>query len=330
MVKVAGTFLQETFFRKTSGINPDDIQYSIYQKLITRLKTIAKNQPQIVFLSSHEKNLQFIETEGIKQIISGAATQIDEARSVQPTSYTAGNYGFISLKLYDNNVVDVAIHQLFDTGLQTTFSKTIIKPEKWDNPYGNVKKDSIISSIYPKKEVTKSSTYTFLFGAHYRAIYGTQIAVEVADLTTLKGGLTPLYSYADNKSRSLVVENFEGKQFLFRKLGKSSQQFLQSDIFKDTYIKDQLKNTFLIDFADDYYTSMHPYAPLVLKQLSKSLNLHTTDPQLFYLPKQQQLGKYNETYGDNLYMLEARPNTTQKDLESFGKGNRIISTKEML
>lgn len=325
---VAGTLIN--FFRKTSGANPADTQYSLYQKLTTRLKTITKNQSQVVFLSAHENNLQYIETEGIKQIVSGAATQKDEARSVQPTSYTVGNFGFASLKVYKNNTVDVALHQLIDKELKTTFSKTIIQPEWFNNVYGNVDQASVKTSIYPEKKVNKSNTYTFLFGEHYRKIYGTEVEAKVADFTTLKGGLTPLYSFADNKSHALVAEDKAGKQYLFRKLGKSSQQFLQSDIFKDTYVKDQLKNTFLVNFADDYYTTMHPYAPLVLKHLSKNIALYHADPQLVYLPKQEALGKYNEAYGDDLFMMEARPNTSQSSLESFGNGERIISTKEML
>src|SRR5690606_887861 len=81
---------------------------------------------------------------------------------------------------------------------------------------------------------------------------------------------------------------------------------------------------------DDYYTTMHPYAPLVLNSLSQSLKLHHSNPQLYFVPKQKGLANYNNSFGDAMYMIEANPNATQIDNDSFGNPEDIISTHEML
>lgn len=325
---VVGTIAN--FIRKTSGANPADTQYSYYRTLIDRLITLTKNKQQVVFVSAHENNLQYIESEGIKQLISGSASKTKEARSVQHTSYTLGKQGFATLKVYANSKVNVALHERTANGSKIMFEKTIMLPDNDNASFPKVTQTSITTSVYPENSIQKSNTYTFLFGKHYRATYGTKVTAPVADLTVLNGGLKPVISYADNKSLSLVLENDEGKQYLLRRLRKSSKQFLQSAIFKDTYLEDKLDDTYVVDFIDDYYTTMHPYAPLVLSSLAGSANLYHANPKLYFVPKQNALGKYNETYGNELYMIEERPESSQKDLSSFGKGDKIISTQELL
>src|SRR5690606_15348968 len=114
--------------------------------------------------------------------------------------------------------------------------------------FPEVKDGATYASVYPLEATKKSSFYKFLFGDHYRKIYGTKVEVPVADLTTLYGGLKPLISGGGNQSLSLRLENPEGKQYVMRGLRKSSKQFLQSAIFKDTYIQDKLNDTYVLDF----------------------------------------------------------------------------------
>src|SRR5690606_38214921 len=105
---------------------------------------------------------------------------------------------------------------------------------------------------------------------------------------------------------------------------------LQSAIFKNTYIEDKLEDTYVLDFIDDYYTTSHPYTAFILGKLSSAVNLYHTNPKLYYVPKQNALGKYNETYGNDLYMIEERPKNYQTNEESIANGSDIISTKVLL
>lgn len=318
------------YLRKTSGASPADMQYTLYRNMVDRLKTLTKNQEQVVFVSGHEHNLQYIENDGIKQVISGAASKVEEVRSVQPTSFSIGSLGFASLKIYKNNKVDVAFYKTEANETETVFQKTIMVPDVYDKKFAEVKDTSILASVYPQEATNKSKSYKFLFGDHYRSIYGTKVEAPVADLTTLNGGLKPLISGGGNQSLSLRLEDSEGKQYVMRGLRKSSKQFLQSAIFKNTYIEDKLEDTYVLDFIDDYYTTSHPYTPFILGQMSDALGLYHTNPKLYYVPKQNALGKYNETYGNELYMIEERPHKSQKAVVSLGNGQDIISTQDLL
>src|SRR5690606_39295558 len=104
------------YLRKTSGASPADMQHTYYRMMVDRLKTLTKDKEQVVFVSGHEHNLQYIENDGIKQLISGAGSKTEETRSVQPTSYTIGSLGFATLKVYEDNHVDVFIHKMTESG----------------------------------------------------------------------------------------------------------------------------------------------------------------------------------------------------------------------
>src|SRR5690554_2249379 len=318
------------YLRKTTGASPADIQHTYYRMLVNRLTTITKNQEQVVFVSGHEHNLQYIEDEGIKQLISGSGSKTEEARSVQPTSYSLGDLGFATLKIYDNNQVDVVIHKMLDNGNEITFQKTIIEPVIANTDYPAVTATETTASVYPKEAIQKSGFYRFLFGDHYRSVFGTKVTVPVAGLSTLHGGLTPIISGGGNQSLSLRLQDSDGRQYVMRGLRKSSKQFLQTAIFKDIHIKDKLDDTFVLDFIDDHYTTSHPYVPFIIGKLSDAVQLYHTNPQLYFVPRQNVLGRYNETYGNELYMIEERPHKSQKDVVSFGNSEDIISTQDLL
>src|SRR5690606_37349096 len=146
----------------------------------------------------------------------------------------------------------------------------------------------------------------------------------------IQGGLTPVISGGGNQSLSLRLKDSDGRQYVMRGLRKSSKQFLQVAIFKDTYIKDQLDDMFVLDFIDDHYTTSHPYVPFITGHLSDAVQLYHTNPKLYFVPKQNVLGRYNQVYGDELYMIEERPHKSQKEVASFGNGEDIISTQDLL
>ncbi len=318
------------YLRKTAGASPADMQHTYYRTMVERLKTLTKNQEQVVFVSGHEHNLQYIEHDGIKQLISGAGSKTEETRSVQPTSYTIGSLGFATLKVYNDNNVDLFIHKMTDTGNEIVFQKSIMCSDDYYQKFPEVTETYKKASVYKPETTQKSNTYRFLFGNHYRSIYGTEVNAPVANLETLYGGLTPIISGGGNQSLSLRLQDKEGKQYVMRGLRKSSKQFLQSAIFKNTYIEDKLEDTYVLDFIDDYYTTSHPYTAFILGKLSSAVNLYHTNPKLYYVPKQNALGKYNETYGNELYMIEERPHKSQASVASFGNGSDIISTQDLL
>ena len=55
-----------------------------------------------------------------------------------------------------------------------------------------------------------------------------------------------------------------------------------------------------------FFTGSHPYAPFTIGTLADKIGVFHTNPVLYYVPKQNALGYYNDDFGDELYMIEER------------------------
>lgn len=326
---VIGSFFN--LLRKTSGASSQDIQNKQYTIFAKRIKTLLQGQDNVIVVSGHDHNLQYIEKDNVRQIISGSSTGYEAAKALYPNDFSYGGYGFASLNIYKNGRVDVSFFGNSDNREKLIFQKTILEPMKdvaVDYPvrFASTQK----TAIYSTKMTDKSWFHNLLFGTHYRGYYSMPIEAKTATLDTLFGGLKPKRSGGGHQSKSLQVIDKNGKEFVMRALKKSASRFLQSVAFKDQFIEDQFENTYAENFLYDFYTTSHPYTPFAVGNLAEKIGVYHSNPLLYYIPKHKDLKGFNANFGDELYMVEERPTDSQKDLESFGKPDAIIGTDELL
>ncbi|MFL9831016.1 metallophosphoesterase [Flavobacterium sp. ST-87] len=326
---VVGSFIN--FLRKTSGISPQDLQNKQYQTLVKRVKTLLQNQNNVIVVSGHDHNLQYIENENIKQIISGAGSKSEAARAVYPNDFSYGKNGYAVLTVYKNGTSVVTYYGIENNQTKVLFEKTVSKPEnKITEQYPETFSNRTKAAVYTEKMTTKSGFHNFLFGKHYRGYYSRLIDVPVVTLDTLHGGLIPVRAGGGHQSRSLRLEDAKGKEYVMRALKKSVSRFLQSVAFKDQYVEEEFTNTFAENFLYDFYTTSHPYTTLAVGNLADEIGVFHSNPKLVYIPKQNRLGEFNTDFGDELYFVEERPSDSQKELSSFGKSEAIIGTDDLL
>ena len=326
---VLGSFIN--FLRKTSGISPQDIQNKQYQLLVKRIKTLLQNQNNVIVVSGHDHNLQYIENEKIKQIINGAGSKSEAARAIYPNDFSYGKNGFATLTTYTNGKSVVEFYGIENNQTTILFQKTLLEPKKADTiNYTGSFPPTVKAAIYTPKMTSKSKFHSFLFGKHYRKYYSTPIEVPTISLEKLYGGVSPLRAGGGHQSRSLRLDDAQGREYVMRALKKSVSRFLQSVAFKDQYVENEFENTYAEGFLYDFYTTSHPYAPLAVGNLADKIGVFHSNPKLFYIPKQKALGEFNADFGDELYFVEERPADSQKDLTIFGKSESIIGTDDLL
>lgn len=325
---------KRSFTEKIGGFSPQDYQNKEHRYLRGRLETLASQFDNVVFVSGKDQNLQFLEDDGIPQIISGS-TGKPEKLSIRKENEHFGTTksGYAKLKLYKNNQTLVEFFTI-ENNENPIFSKTIKSDEpNWDEIDFKTKEeigDTISASIYTEEETDKSGLYKSLFGDFYRDVYSTKIKAPVLFLNTLDGNLEPLKEGGGMQSRSLRFIADDKNEFTIRALKKSATRFLQSAAIKDHYIKDYIENTVAQRYALDLFTTAHPYARYSLKHINDLLEINAGKPQIFYIPKQKALGLNNDEYGDELYMLEAHVGDENKEFEKFGSPEDIISTRDLL
>ncbi len=320
------------YLRKNSGISPQDIHNKKYSKLVNRIKTLIQSKENIIVVSGHDHNLQYIEKNNIKQIISGSASKTESARAVNPNDFSYGGNGFAVLQVQNSGAAKVQFFGLENNSEHFLHEYVILEGEnKYAMPdFDTIIKTHITSQIYDDNMVKKSGFYDFLWGKKYRNYYNKPVEVPVADLTTLCGGFKPLKEGGGHQSKSLRLEDSQKRQFVMRALKKSAVRFIQTVAFKNQFVENDFKNTYAEGFLLDFYTSSHPYTPFIVGELADPIGINHTNPKLFYVPKQSILGGFNQNFGDELYMIEERPSSGFTDLESFGKPDDIISTDDVL
>lgn len=320
---------KEGILSRTGGFSINDFQNKQYRKLRNRILTLARQNENIFFVSGLGHNLQYINRYGVSQIISGAIGKTKKTGRVVENEFASSDNGYARIDIFKGGSVHVTfqgISKPYTTQVITPNQKETITNFKSRDSYGTTHS----ASVYAPSETDKSKLYKGLWGKHYREFYSKSVNAKVAFIDTLKGGLTPIRRGGGHQSKSLRLETKDGKQYVMRALRKSAIKFLQSTAFQDKYVEEDLEGSFADSFLLDFYTTAHPYTPTTIGTLADGVGVFHTNPELYYIPKQEALGEYNDEYGDELYIIEERVESGHKDLVSFGKPQRILSTNDVL
>lgn len=318
--------------RSVGGVSAQDISNNLYQSLMKRITTFAKGNERVIFMSGHEHNLQYIENDGVNQIVSGAGSKGYHVSLGKDGLFAYGGQGFAKLDIYKDGSSKVNFYSAKDGNPELIFSHTIYENEELYDVSSLPKKypATIKASIYNSDLTQKSKSFQWFWGDHYRSLYGKNITVPVVTLDTLYGGLTLLRRGGGFQTRSIKVKGENGKIYVLRAVKKSALQFLQASLFTNVFVEDELNDTYSENLLLDFYTSSYPFANFAIPDLSDAIGLYHTNPRLIYIPKHPYLKNYNIDHGNTLYFIEEHPDDTFLNLKSFGKPDAIVSTDDVL
>ena len=325
---VFGSILAQ--FRSQGGISVQDRFNEKYNALMKRLKTIVFNNDNLVFLSGHEHNLQYIESGKIKQIVSGAGSVASASSLGLNGTFSYGNSGFVELLIYEDGTSWVNFYGEKQNRPHLIFGTEVL--HKVDSSYNELTKNDfseyVIRPLYDKKTTEKSEIYKELWGEFYREEYSKDVKLPNANLDSLFGGVKVLRKGDSSLFRSLIVENESGDFYVIKAAKKESVQYLQHLFFKDSYVEDDLKQTVIESLINDLHTASFPFSNAIVNALLKTVNVNFQSSEYVYLPKQKALGRYNAFIGDEVCIIEPLPfynNTNQSNSNS----NKIISSNDL-
>ncbi|TPN82447.1 metallophosphoesterase [Aquimarina algicola] len=321
-----------TQIRAQGGVSKQDISNVQYNKLIRRLTTLARGFDKVVFVSGHEHSLQYIDDKGLKQIISGSGSKVSAASLGHNGLFSYPGQGFAKLDIYKDGSSNVSFYANKDGEPELVYQNLVYdKGKEYDfSNLTNTFDNETSATIYSDEEVNKSNFYQWVWGDHYRYVYGKDIKVPIATLDTLMGGFEIDRQGGGQVTRSLRLIDKNGKRYSLRAMRKSATQFLQKGAFKYTFLDNGFENTLAEDILLDFYSSSYPYAFLALGEMAGAIGVYHTNPKVYFIPKHPALGKYNENFGGEMYFLEERPGKEFGDEPSFGKPDDIESTQDLL
>ncbi|WP_234414552.1 metallophosphoesterase [Muricauda brasiliensis] len=334
-----------------AAFDPEHLNSRRYNYLRVFVTTQAQKSERITIVSGHEENLQYLVAKNVRQIISGAlasksATYLskDELVSLGGSlpfegKFAHGTLGYAKLEYFKDGSSQTTFYS-FDGDENTTTMDVLPKfPEK--KPI--IKIDSDLPKEVSEKVLDdpdayyKSGFYEFLWGERYRSYFGKKVTAPTVNLDTLYGGVKVTKEGGGHQSFSLRLEDKDGGEYAMRSLRKSALKFLKFKLPGIAYNEDKYRDSWPEELVSDFFSTAHPFMQLVVDPLARAVEVNHSDTKLYYVPKQETLGDFNEEYGDELYFIERRPSEEQENYKGYrrtidenGKVTDIESTTGML
>lgn len=192
-----------------------------------------------------------------------------------------------------------------------SFSQTVIVLDSAQIPGTTV--------VIAGNKYDRSGMHKMWMGKHYRAEWLTPVRVPNLMLDTAFGGLTLVKESGGRQTQGLRLKNSKGKEYVLRSIDKDFAQGLG----------DRFKGTFIARTAKDQSSIGHPYAAPSIAALIRPTGIFHTNPRIVFVPTQQRLGEFNEKYGNQLYLIEERPDENQEDAPNFGRAKNVIGTEKL-
>ncbi|NEV94070.1 BamA/TamA family outer membrane protein [Psychroflexus sp. YR1-1] len=320
--------------RVSGGVSVQDTQNNQYQSMLDKISAIASRWNRVIFASGHEHSLQYIEHDLLKQIVSGSGSKKSYAKLGSDGLFAFPGYGFAVLDVFEDASSWVQFYSAEEDSPALIFQQEIYEGEKTYelNQLPEHFTSTYTGSIYEEFDSERTGFYESVWGQHYRDLYTRKITVPVMDIDTAYGGLRPMRVGGGMQTNSLRLEDSLGRQYNIRQIKKDPIRLLQESVYPDKNLTDEFDETVIEELLLDFMTAAHPYGFLVVPDLSEAIGVYHTNPKLVYIPKQKGLGKFNRVHGDEIYMIEERPEDHWIGTEGiFGNPNHdIVSTADMI
>ena len=88
--------------RSTAFKSAEDLKHPIYREMVDKVTSTVADHPNILFVAGHDHGLQYIETENIKQVVSGSGAKHSSIQPSKNLQYSYEDQGFCVIDYLDN------------------------------------------------------------------------------------------------------------------------------------------------------------------------------------------------------------------------------------
>jgi hypothetical protein len=268
-----------------------------YRDMIQQLDEVLSKHPYCIRLAGHEHTLQFIHQNNQHYLVSGAGSKTSHVKYGNGTLFADKGPGFALLELKSGGAIQLKFFTskngttpVFDTTL-ATFQPIDIVRESNVIP---VFPDSVTIAAAPGFKA--GSFKRTMWGDNYRNEWAAAIKIPVFDIGKEKGGLKAVQRGGRLQSKSLRLEDAEGRQYVLRSIVKYPERILPPE-FRQTFIKNNLV---------DAISASYPYAALSVPIMATAAAVPHAHPKIVYLPDDPRLGIYRSDFANGMYLFEER------------------------
>lgn len=304
---------------------PQDISHPKYKSFVSTMHEIMRNHENIIYLSAHEKTLEYHHHENIHFINSGSYSKGEEVAQ-KKAIFASGKRGFGRLMFSNDGACHVQYWGLADDQPELLYQKLLFqavpkKPKEEYEAYKNLDYSDSILTTFASDMYTKKRKRAGMLGNNYRKEWVSEIPnIPYFDIGKELGGFKILKRGGGQQTKSLRLESKDKKHYVLRSIEK----------YPLSAVPPELRNTVAVDIVTDQISAAHPYGAFVIPLMAEAAGIYHTNPKLFYLPDDPRLGIYRPSFAKGLYLFEERPAKNREDIESFGRSKDIVNTFEVL
>ncbi len=315
-----------TAYRKYLG-NIQDLAHPEYKIFKETLLEIFQEYPNVIYAAGHEHNLQYFTKDSLHHIVSGGGgegTYI--ARKKKKTDFAFQSTGFNKLYFYSNGNVWMEFISPDSTSngeivySKKLFNKPVFDPEKKEAVLRSLDFSDSVVQVKISEIYTKGKVHRFWMGDNYRNIWNATVELPVFDIGSEKGGLSIIKRGGGQQTRSIRMEDKNGKQYVLRSVNKYAEKVLGENF----------QNTIAVDAVQDGISASHPFSAITIPLLADAAGVMHTNPKIVWVPDDPRLGIYREDLANGVYLFEERPAGNRDDVESFGRSEKIVSTAKVI
>jgi hypothetical protein len=164
-----------------------------------------------------------------------------------------------------------------------------------------------------------SGLHRILLGPNYRRLWATPFEVEVLDLHSFAGGLTPTKKGGGKQTKSLRFDAGDGREFRVRSVDKDPEAALPAE-YRDTFIE---------WVAQDQISAANPAGPMIAERLEEALGLMPVAHKFVVIPDDPALGEFRKEFAGMLGILEEKPSAKPPVTRGFENVEKIYDWDEV-
>lgn len=172
----------------------------------------------------------------------------------------------------------------------------------------------------PRNRFPAPALQRFILGTGHRELWATPFPVQLLDLDTFAGGLSPLQRGGGLQTLSLRLRGEDGRIYTFRSLDKDASKGL------DPLLRASLAAKVLQDLT----SALLPLSAMIVDPLLEAAGVLHASPELVLMPDDPHLGEFREDFAGLVGWIEERPDEGPEGEEGFAGAERVTGSERFL
>jgi hypothetical protein len=282
--------------------NIQDVNHPLYRGMARTVEEVLEKHPNPIMVSGHDHSLQLLLHDSLFQIVSGSGAKISEINQRKHNNdllFAHDQFGTAVIEVYKSGKVISKFYDINSPNYNTpVFAKDlrpVIKlPETISTDSVGILAETI--TIPANAALEGKGFSNFLVGKNYRREWQTPVTMPILNVGEEQGGLTPVRLGGGRQTRSLRLEEKNGKEWVLRSIEK----------FPEAAVPADLRQTFAKDIVEQGVSASYPYASLSVAPLAQAAGIPYIRRKLVYVPDDPRLMRFRSNFSQLPAILEER------------------------